>query len=276
MFVPNETPWADRTISKAWDKLAEVAHRDAMPRRVPGETAKFREYGAGHYGVVMPTSREGVVLKLTTDETEAGFVSLILGNPELRHARLDGLVRYYSLVKLSDVTHKRRGVYAIWREEAFDVGFALHMGWGKSPRWERDLLAFKDFASVVKDYIKPGKSGWAVRREKVRNMLPWGSRVASYGDREVPKHWRNPEKSAIAVQLATWKTHELSSTPDIYLVGETLWDLTEVGVLLADVHLNNIGKVQREDYRDGVVVITDPGHMVLLDPDLEIPLIPEI
>ena len=68
----------------------------------------------------------------------------------------------------------------------------------------------------------------------------------------------------------------MANEPFGYEVGTALHDLLVDGeILLADVHLGNIGKVTRPDYGDGLVVITDPGHAVFLK-DRQMPVIPRL
>ena len=270
-FVPNETPWVDRILSQSMDRIMRVAPREALPILVPGEDAVFEEYGCGHYGCVLPTSRPDVVIKLTTDQTEAEFVSLILGDPNFEDIDLQGLVRYYALVRLKGVKHKGKPVYAIWREAANDVGFASVLYQQARHPWVGLLLRFLELAHNIRFYINPPKSGWKKRRAKVLELR---DRAEMVSDSD-PKWLKNPLKSAVSLIQATYAAQEMSSTQISYLVGLTLWELLESGVLLADVHTQNIGKVIRTDYGDEpIVVITDPGHMVILDPDLVIPDIP--
>lgn len=51
-----------------------------------------------------------------------------------------------------------------------------------------------------------------------------------------------------------------------YLIGQAFSFYIEHGILLADVHIGNVGRVSRPDYQRLVWVITDPGHMVPLEP----------
>lgn len=264
----NAAPWVDRTIRKAWERIASVAPDGALPVPLPGKTTEFRDFGSGHYGCVMPTTEEGVVLKLTTDVSEANFVSLLVNDPEFRHFDLSGLVHYYDIIKLKGLTHKRRPIFAIWREEAYSVGFAAGY---PGPRWQREMMRFKDLTHIVQVYLRPGKPGFEKRREKVLRLADWAAR---FRGEDMPSWVKNPEKSAIAIEQLHYFSIGLSNTQGIYHVGETLYELLSADVILADVHLNNIGKVRRDDYE--MVVITDPGHMVLLNPEMTVPPIAEV
>jgi hypothetical protein len=59
----------------------------------------------------------------------------------------------------------------------------------------------------------------------------------------------------------------MERTEVLFNVGRALSFLLASSILLADVHYNNIGKVDRPEYGE-MVVITDPGHMVRLDADV--------
>jgi len=53
-----------------------------------------------------------------------------------------------------------------------------------------------------------------------------------------------------------------ANEPEGYLVGQALDFYLERGLLLADVHANNVGEVTRDGYHGPILVITDPGHLV--------------
>ena len=59
---------------------------------------------------------------------------------------------------------------------------------------------------------------------------------------------------------------EMANTHAGSLIGEALGYYLEEGMLLADVHLGNIGEAVPEGYDCWDLVITDPGHMVRFDP----------
>jgi hypothetical protein len=59
------------------------------------------------------------------------------------------------------------------------------------------------------------------------------------------------------------------NNPVVSSVGMAMDFYLDEGIVLADVHLNNIGKVQEEDYDGLVTAITDPGHAVFLNADFD-------
>ena len=280
MPIRNATPWVDRTLGKIWPRLEAIAPADAMP--VPGE-AGFEEYGCGHYGCALPTEAPNIVLKLTTDESEARLVSFLRSPFARNNVRTEGIVEYYDVVRVEGASYRRRPLYAIWREEAISVGAPIQQRLSvySGEDWPKLVIDFKELASILQWYIKPGKADWKKRLDKVLALREWASRVAEWGDLHRGNEWNyktrygswhnNPYRSAWALQQCEWIAQNMSETPDVYLIGETLDDLLEVGILLADVHINNVGQVVRADYDDPVWVITDPGHALVLDDELEFP-----
>jgi len=65
----------------------------------------------------------------------------------------------------------------------------------------------------------------------------------------------------VALRTCLSAAQELTSNPILYRVGEALAHYLEEGLLLADVHANNIGL---DD--EGEAIITDPGHIVEFNP----------
>ena len=146
-------PWSDKILTKhwaalearvgaAWMPVAVAEHKGlaAVRRRLPyaqdAERAMleerisklerrkknlgFREYGCGHYGCVMPTATPGLVIKVTTDATEAAFVAAYLSMPP--RERPAGIVPYHRIIAIRSESHMKRPVFVLWRDEAQHVG----------------------------------------------------------------------------------------------------------------------------------------------------------
>src|SRR5688572_6335160 len=94
-----KTPWVDRTLKSVWGPLALATDPAWMPRAKIGKrSVSVEEYGCGHYGCVMPTAGvPGVVVKITTDPTEAAFITAAL---QLGQDEYSGLVRYVAIYQL--------------------------------------------------------------------------------------------------------------------------------------------------------------------------------
>lgn len=116
-------PWVTHALADAFESLSSQVEPQWMPRLEdvrggPRGTlvASIKEYGCGAYGCVMPTQDGSVVLKVTTDETEADFATKLAAD----------LVRpicveYYMAVSLA-ARHEGRPIYLLWRESADEVG----------------------------------------------------------------------------------------------------------------------------------------------------------
>jgi len=125
---PNGPSWSDDAIVSNWDALASMLPSKWLPQRAGKRliTGKqiFKEYGCGNYGCVYPTQDPEIVFKITSDQTEADFVSTAAA---LREPA--GMVRYYAIYKIdgerkrtkdSGVSHSN--VYVMLRESADKIG----------------------------------------------------------------------------------------------------------------------------------------------------------
>jgi len=257
--------------------------------------AIVQEFGCGHYGCVMPTSTPGVVVKLSSDPTEAYFVAAAL---QLGFEGYDdaGIVRYYGVYQLRNAYHRKRPIFVIWREEAFDIGFPLAgaANWRQTSDYEirrnrklSDYLdAFKGQADSVRRLLnraaKRGEDPYdIVAAANTREMQEWawGStewderatdvRIMGGGRGVVPSVGLPPVAgSALYLRACAIIAEMMENTDGSDTIGRTLGYYLNEGLLLADVHANNVGKVERhDDIWDGEVrVITDPGHAVPLEP----------
>ena len=107
-----------RILNAHWADVVASTTPDLLPvNEARGRKAKaFTSYGCGHYGCVFPTSRPNVVLKITTDPSEAEFVKTAMQIGRWP----DGIVVYYQIKAIGD-TYRGRGVHLIWREEAHNI-----------------------------------------------------------------------------------------------------------------------------------------------------------
>jgi hypothetical protein len=115
--------WVTHTLADAFESLSSQVPPQWLPklddvRGGPRATlvATLKEYGCGAYGCVLPTLDRSVVLKVTTDSTEAEFASQLAAD-----LVAPIVVEYYMAVSLA-ARHEGRPIYLLWREGADDVG----------------------------------------------------------------------------------------------------------------------------------------------------------
>lgn len=294
-----ETPWVDRNLQLAWERILAVAPQggEGMPliEKVGGRgKAIVQEYGCGHYGCVMPTSVPGVVVKLSSDPTEAYFIAAALQlGFDYENA---GIVQYYAVYQLANAFHRKRPLFVIWREEAYDLGFPLEAtrSYGLMPadaHWrvtrDKELLrlldSFKFFAAAVRTQLegtaKRGNDPYALVTEaKTNALMDWAwnyvdADAALKVGRQQPMarqghaHLRGVQRLAANLRACSLIAEWMGNTDGSDTIGRALEFYLDSGLLLADVHGDNVGKVERHDdiYDGEVRVITDPGHAVPLE-----------
>jgi hypothetical protein len=274
-------PWVTRVIAKNFDRLSESVRPEWMPvfeearatRR--GElVVEIPEFGCGAYGCVMPTNDENVVFKITTDSTEFEFIEKIL--PKVT-PRPDGFVEYYSAIPLigkegrGKHKPKNNNVYAIWREEAEDVGEMELVT--SIPRQDRaralDLIHAQHAAAteafvLLRKHPDEYPAALAARDKALARLrelhLDEISNDPVWEDlREV-----TPISDAIALLLGyverMWE--HLAREGAATEIGHALLACLRRGILVSDVHGGNIGRVKRGGAP--FWVITDPGNVAVL------------
>lgn len=259
-YVPNAPQWLENLINDNLPALASVAPSSAMPVAESGKSkrkASYVEYGCGHFGCVLPTATPGLVLKITSDLSEAMLVAKLIGIREMP----EGLVRYESVVMLEG-KYRGRPTFAIWREEAHDVGFLL----GKLPtdpyqlRIQREfvsnLMSFRRHARVVFKYVDQADDQVAAVKRIQENM----ERAWTLVRNGAVGRYVGPIRAAMSAVHCEDIAMTMENEPFAYHVGAALGRLLEEGMILSDVHLGNLGKVRRSDGDEReLVVITDPG-----------------
>jgi len=310
-----KTPWVDRSANAVWSRIVAASPR---PEWVPRHTTKrggkvtVEEFGCGHYGCVMPTSDENVVAKITSDATEAVFVSAALGLGFGEET--EGIVRYYGVYELPN-EHRGRKTFILWREAATEVGLPTQMRrearrfvvWreGRTQYIDREveppraysdyeisridnlrryLGLFKDFAGAARDALRRVADPFAMLDEAKR-LEDWAWDRGAQIDVEAPRGIRHQAvprdlenvkgayRVALALRLCDVVAELMQNTDGSDLIGSTLRYYLGEGILLADVHANNVGKVERTSGW----VITDPGHAVGLEErwrNVKVPVLP--
>lgn len=126
-FVPNpgyvsNPPWVAEIIAASYETLQDTIPAAWLPRLTElgasGERleAQVIEYGCGVYGCVIPTVDRQVVLKLTTDVTEAEFAAEFAAN-----LAAPICVKYHMVIK-TRAKYQGSRVYLLWRDAAEHVG----------------------------------------------------------------------------------------------------------------------------------------------------------
>jgi hypothetical protein len=269
-------PWVDAALTKNWAKLEKLVGPkwmpvDTMQPRQSGawqEGEKYWEYGSGHYGTVFPTHDPHVVLKITSDPSEAELVAFTVDAARReKHGMPEGLVRYHRIFQLPG-SYRSRPIYIIWREAARVVGLASFTAMRVDQRTKREgqayITRFWDAAARVRDFLKtrPVSLLEEYARLADESDLPDLYAMGDVKLNQLDAHRRYGTAYAALPTLAEL----IANTDGVYLIGKTFEYYLDHGVVLADVHLNNIGLVEREGYRDLVLVITDPGHAVFTRP----------
>jgi len=220
-------------------ELAEVVG----PRRIP--PSMDAPLGCGVFGCVYPTREPGIVMKGTFDQSEGEFVAKAVAWAQEDGGFPAGIVRYDALIDApAEVPPESAGrflraidgtvraydqlrLYLLWREEAF---FEPEMA-DKVDQVFSELTPYDERMTFLHEAIVTGEPPAVVSELRARLELLL--------ELEAPSRQSKP-------------------------VWEALRYYTERGLLITDLHDENLGLV----YRDfvPVCVITDPGRVLTLPP----------
>jgi len=250
-------PWADKIIKDNLKDIEAVLGPSMVPKATPANPDKWHELGpCGGYGCVYATDVPGIVMKLTGDTSEAQFVASCLQFDIPWHP---GIVEYAGVYRLVGDTPRpgrpaRWGaVCGLWRQEAEGFGEFAHMR-APTPIGYQWIVAPEDRAS----YMPLGAYGAVMDLiNGIRNSI---GEFGAVGQREYDSltgrimegHlWTELEDAITALgEFDGWTG---VSSAMLFYMGE--------GMLLGDVHGDNVGYVRGEDGHHRLV-ITDPGMMV--------------
>jgi hypothetical protein len=281
-----ETAWVDRSLKAVWDRIVAASPRpEWVPRLKGGRKFSLEEYGCGHFGCVFPTHDPAVVVKLTSDLSEAFFVAAALAIGEWP----DGIVRYYAIYQVPDVERHKRPLFVLWREEATGIGDPVRPRWPEGPWLEpKDRYENKLRRAFAKNLQQYKNLTWPLTVMTKADPTKVFAKAARYGDwawRYVEESYsvgrpinvssfRGPQKAALLLAWVTRVVQDMMAEDLSYAVGEAILFYLEKGLLIADVHGSNVGFVPAR-MGDSTAVITDPGLVIpIVLPDVSIPRLP--
>ncbi len=278
--VKQNPEWSSVIVHRFCDPLKRAARKHNLPVPILDENCEIEsrsELGEGVYGVVWTTESADCVFKLSTDASEAHFIQTAIDLRKKGVADPPGIVDYRAVFMLP-AEHDGLDVFAIWREQATHVGLPCEI-----KKSDKEMYAF---ATLLDKFYRASDLAFALAFSEQKNY-PEG--IAKYFD------WVD-ERVALANDIIDGKKVEYESTFAKALakcyslaieieesgesgkyVGNALRTYFEHGMLLCDVHANNVGWVDRGKCKE-IIVVTDPGHAMTLDrslQDVEIPLLKE-
>jgi len=232
-FVRNP-PWVTSTLAKHYEILDDQVPSVWLPQLAAVTSKRNRviadlvEYGCGAYGCVLATNDPKVVLKVTTDDTEAEFAAQLASELVAPIC-----VDYRMVVRLSG-HHQGRRIHLLWREAAEHVG-GLRAELGDTADQE------------VGDQHRSAQEAYdAVMRELEPQVI----------------------RQKIGVWLAACERMARSSVAEIRPLGRGLVEVyAEQHVLFGDIHGGNLGLVRQSDggRSSDAWVITDPGNVAVIN-----------
>lgn len=225
MTLVSNPPWLTNLVGDFWGVLEKKVPPGWFPKlsrvrpaRGGRISAEMKEYGCGNYGCVLPTDDPAVVLKVTTDATEAHYAAYVA-----KTMPVEVTTRYLLAVELS-AKHKGRKVSLLWRESATMVGKIS----GQSAKLVAEQHACA--TEILRELIAKDKTGKAV---------PMAGLTHRWTD-SVERMARDPELAFVANGM--------------------LACVKEAGTFFLDVHVGNLGLVDRDN--ELLWVITDPGNVL--------------
>lgn len=273
------TPWVDKTMHAVWQRTAAKVRPEWMPQLEESSRKKIpsvAEFGCGLFGCALPTHEPGIVLKLTSDASEALFAKGAMDLGEWP----DGMVRYYEVLAVApDQKRRSRNLFLLWREEAHDIGFIFNTtakdGYEQRARnaLHLNLNLTRVLAARLEQIIKKSKnrlevlSTWQRHEQWAYDAGQEAFDLNAHDQiviKEPPSGLSAGHRIAFYVRALSYITETMEN---LYLqdeLGRTLSFYLGHGIVLGDVHLNNVGKATRDGTT--VTVITDPGLAVPIDP----------
>lgn len=252
--------WANDIIERVWHQLQSSVPQ-WMPRldmlQAEGDNTlvgEVREFGCGQYGCVYPTVDPKVVMKITTDDTEAEFAADLA--PTLIHPICTD---YYKVVDLN-VKHDGRKVHILWRQEAHLVGQilgAIEEAHGLEVHNRAHELLWMQHTNA--------QIAYAIMNRQRNKLLGMEDYVEALTQRQLSTLKKADAQQATKAWVAAVADLAVSGIPELNVLFQGILDVYyQQHIFFGDLHDGNLGAVHAPD--GGVRwVITDPGHIAVIN-----------
>jgi hypothetical protein len=254
---PLPSNWHETIVDLHCEEVLETAERHglALPRFDDCIIDQATRLGCGEYGCAFECG-DNCVVKLTLDSTEAHFIASMLA----RKRQEPGVIHFKAIYAIPE-RYEGYPVFICWREKAISVGIPEQNGYFRfiqtlEKHWKISDTVFEIAFNALGEMGSTEYWKWLNAELAVVKQLTSG------------KHAKTESQFANLL-YAAWQmagSIETSGEHGKY-VGQALRSLMSQGLMLCDVHTNNVGVVERDGCRR--FVISDVGHELVLSRDLQ-------
>jgi len=255
MKVPG---WVDKLLKKK----PQLEHAMGAPMG--------RVFGCGHFGCVFKSEPPWSV-KLTRDPTEGPIWQLLADWMSEHPYGDDGIARVKEVVRLKpDIRWRRKEwpLYGIVREEVeplLEDNLLSDYSRKKLGLGTMNLYEVLRQPHAFNSLPQPAKGNATELRSLLGGLDVYKDAAEEYHHAAALKRPSNRERRMDNAMEQAWRAINMMRGPVGGPIGETLSALTDQGVVLRDVHWNNIGwrlheSIGDEDELPLSLIIFDPGH----------------
>ncbi len=271
-FVDNPA-WVTKILADSWEVLEDTIPPAWRPRLDSVEvtaadriSAGVHEYGCGVYGCVFPTHDPMVVLKVSTDDTEAEFAL------DLAATLVVPICVEYRQVMALDARYKGRRVHLLWRESANHVGEMEKVLGIRAVDYlhTQHAAAQLAYAAIQGVLIPPLldklRKSWVGLVRPILGLADHDDDFQIFTQLSEVKIGRqvDMERRALSIWVAAVENMaRQTKVPQLRRLANGMIEVyTRQHIFFGDVHDENVGLVARAD--GGHWVITDPGHVAVV------------
>ncbi len=259
--IKSNPEWTDELTEQFCDTIKRCALKHSLPMPDLSRNCRIPDsdfLGEGVYGAVYTTDSPDCVFKLTTDSSEAHFAATAIKLRREKGVDPHGVVDTRAVFAIP-AKHDGFDVFLLWREYAEETGLPEKSKSCEMRRFMDMLTAFyvaSDEAFRIafdEQRSNPDYFKWLHDRVQLSNAILSGKK---------PKY--SSKFSELVVDCYELADELMSAGSKSFYVGEALRMYLENGILLCDVHANNVGLVKRGDCGSTIWCLVDTGHALIL------------
>jgi hypothetical protein len=183
----NNPAWVTKLFAATFEDLEDEISKMRVPAawmpkltKTRSKRGKFiadlKEYGCGVYGCVLPSLDPKIVIKLTTDDSEADFAKNLASKLAAQVT-----VKYHLIAALPE-KHKRMATFMLWRDSADHVGDIDKVMGKRADRVERAIDKQHKAAQAAYRAMMAGKPAMKLIQKWEKSVADMGDKVPELGE----------------------------------------------------------------------------------------------
>ncbi len=265
--IKSNPEWTADLVEQYCESIRAAAQKNNLPIPLLKDRCEtYKELGSGAYSVVFNTDSPDCAFKIGTDSSEFHFAQTAINWRKTKNFDPEGMIDFRAVFSLPE-QHDGLDVFIGWREKAISVGLPETIA-----KSDKSMIQF--VTNLGKFYDAADAAFFLAHNELVasdgdmNHYWQWMDQRVGLANEMIDGNVAGGESDFADLLFKAYVAcEEMEKSSDGKYIGSALREFFERGILIADIHANNVGIVDRGKCGQ-TWIISDPGHAAVLRKDL--------